>query len=99
MPNVMMKKHLEKKYLNVDEPTTLFAVASIRRHRYKQGWRFLTVWIGYTLGEAPWEPISSSITGFKEVNEKFLSYCRENGLHEVFTKALDLSTKKKHSSH
>ena len=35
-----------------------YVVAGIARHEYKQGWKFLTLWDGYALSEAPWEPTS-----------------------------------------
>ena len=37
-----------------------YVVAGIARHEYKQGWKFLTLWDGYGLSEATWEPISAS---------------------------------------
>ena len=31
---------------------------SVLRHRYRQGWRFLTLWEGFGVEEATWEPFS-----------------------------------------
>ena len=33
-----------------------YMVAGIARYVYKQGWNFLTLWDGYGLSEATWEP-------------------------------------------
>ena len=38
-----------------------YVVAGIARHEYKQGWKFLTLWDGYGLSEASWEPMSAFI--------------------------------------
>ena len=33
-----------------------YMVAGIASHKYKQGWKFLTLWDTYGLSEATWEP-------------------------------------------
>ena len=33
-----------------------YLVKSVLRHRYRQGWRFLTLWEGFGVAEATWEP-------------------------------------------
>ena len=30
-------------------------------HRYRQGWRFLTLWEGFGVEEATWEPFSAFV--------------------------------------
>ena len=36
-------------------------VKSVLRHRYRQGWRFLTLWEGFGDEEATWEPFSACV--------------------------------------
>ena len=38
-----------------------YVVAGIARHKYKQGWKFLTLSDGYGLSQATWEPMSAFI--------------------------------------
>ena len=55
-----------------------YVVAGIARHEYKQGWRFLTLWEGYGLSEATWEPMSAFIQPDGSIHPIFRSY-----LHRV----------------
>ena len=36
-----------------------YLVRSVIKHRYYQGWRFLTLWEGFGVEEATWEPFSA----------------------------------------
>ena len=38
-----------------------YLVKSVLRHRYRQGWRFLTLWEGFGVEEATWEPFSAFV--------------------------------------
>ena len=38
-----------------------YLVKSLLRHRYRQGWRFLTLWEGFGVEEATWEPFSAFV--------------------------------------
>ena len=38
-----------------------YLVKSILRHRYRQGWRLLTLFEGYRVREATWEPFSAFV--------------------------------------
>ena len=55
-----------------------YVVAGIARHEYKQGWKFLTLWDGYGLSEAAWEPMSAFIQPDGSINPIFRSYLVEN---------------------
>ena len=38
-----------------------YLVKSVLRHRYRQGWHFLTLWEGFGVKEATWEPFSAFV--------------------------------------
>ena len=68
-----------------------YVVAGIARHEYKQGWKFLTLWDGYGLSEAPWEPMSAFIQEDGSINPIFSSYLVENNDGQLLTGAENLS--------
>ena len=70
-------------------------VAGIARHQYKQRWKFLTLWDGYGLSEATWEPMSTSIQPDGSINPIFRSYFAENNEGQLLTSAQTLSHRKK----
>ena len=75
-----------------------YVVAGIARHEYKQGWKFPTLWDGYGLSEAAWEPMSAFILPNGSVNPIFRSYLVENNEGQLLTRAETLSQLKKKSS-
>ena len=72
-----------------------YVVAGIARHEYKQGWKFLTLWDGYGLSEATWEPMSAFIQPDGNINPIFRSYNVENNEGQLLTRAEPLSQRKK----
>ena len=74
-----------------------YVVAGIARHEYKQGWKFLTLWDGYGLSEATWEPMSAFIQPDGSINPIFCSYLVENNEGQLLTRAETLSQRKKKS--
>ena len=70
-------------------------VAGIARHEYKGGWKFLTLWDGYGLSEATWEPMSAFIQPDGSMNTIFRSYLVENNEGQLLTRAETLSQLKK----
>ena len=74
-----------------------YMVAGIAHDKYKQGWKFLTLWNGYALSEATWEPMSAFIQPDGSINPIFRSYLVENHEGQLLTRAATLSQRKKKS--
>ena len=72
-----------------------YVVAGIARHEYKQGWKKLTLWDGYGLSEATWEPMSAFIQPDGSINPIFCSYLVENNEGQLLTRAETLSQRKR----
>ena len=72
-----------------------YVVAGIARHKYKQGWRFLTLWDGWGLSEATWGPMSAVLQPDRSINPIFRSYLVENNDGQLVTRAETLSQRKK----
>ena len=72
-----------------------YVVAGIARQEYKQGWKFLTMWDGYGLCEATWEPMSAFIQPDASMNPILCSYLVENNEGQLLTRAETLSQRKK----
>ena len=72
-----------------------YVVAGIARHEYKQGWRFLTLWDGFGVSEATWEPMSAFIQPDGSINPIFCSYVVENNEGQLLIRADTLSQRKK----
>ena len=72
-----------------------YVVAGIARHEYKQGWKFLTLWDGYGLSEATWEPMSAFIQTDGSINPIVRSYLVANKEGQLLTGAENLSQRKR----
>ena len=72
-----------------------YVVARTARHEYKQGWKFLTLWDGYGLPEATWEPMSAFIEPDGSIHPISRSYLFENNEGQLLTRAETLSQRKK----
>ena len=72
-----------------------YVVAGIARHEYKQGWKFLTLWDGYGLSEATWEPMSAFIQPDGSINPIFRSYLVGNNKGQLLTRAETMSQRKR----
>ena len=57
-----------------------FIVESILKHKYRQGYQFLTKWRNFSVGEATWEPTRSFVQPDGFINEVFAEYCKAHGL-------------------
>ena len=72
-----------------------YMVAGIARHEYKQSWKFLTLWDGYVLSGATWEPMSAFIQPDGSINRIFRSYLVENNKGRLVIRAETMSQRKK----
>ena len=72
-----------------------YVVAGIACHEYKQGWKFLTLWDGYVLSEATWEPMSAFIQPNGSINPILRTYLVENNEGQLLTRAETMSQRKK----
>jgi hypothetical protein len=68
-------------------------VESIHTHKYKQGWRFLTVWKGYSLQDATWEPIKAFVHADGALTKAFKDYCESKGLEIPLRNAMDMASR------
>ena len=64
-----------------------YVVPGIARHEYKQGLNVLTLWDGYGLSEATWEPMSAFIQPDGSINPIFCSYLVEENEGQLLTRA------------
>ena len=72
-----------------------YVVKSVIRHRYRQGWRFLTLWEGFGVEEATWEPFSAFVLPEGRLNCDLVDYLSKNNLGELLTLAETLASQKK----
>ena len=72
-----------------------YLVKSVLRHRYRQGWRFLTLWEGFGVEEATWEPFSAFVLPEVRLNSVLVDYLSQNKLGELLRLAETLASKTK----
>ena len=70
-----------------------YLVKSVLRHRYRQGWRFLTLWEGFGVEEATWEPFSAFVLPEGRLNSVLVDYLSQNNLGELLRLAETLASK------
>ena len=72
-----------------------YVVAGIACQEYNQRLKLLTLWVGYGLSEATWEPLSAFIQPDGSINPIFGSYLVENNEGHLLTRAETLCQRKK----
>ena len=72
-----------------------YLVKSVIRHRYRQGWRFLTLCKGFGVEEATWEPFSAVVLPQGRLNSVLLDYLSQNNLGELMRLAETLASQEK----
>ena len=70
-----------------------YNVERIENRTYKQGWRFLTIWEGYEIKDATWEPIKSFLLPDGKLNHKFQEYRLSKGLDKPLRTAINMANK------
>ena len=72
-----------------------YLVKSVIRHRYRQGWRFLTLREGFGVEEATWEPFSAFLLPEGRLKSVLVEYLSKNNLAELRRLAEALASQKK----
>ena len=72
-----------------------YLVKFVIRHRYHQGWHFLTLWEGFEVEEATWEPFSAFLLTAGRLNFVLVDYLSQNNLGELLRLAETLASQKK----
>ena len=72
-----------------------YLVTYVLRHRFCQGWRFLTLWEGFGVKEATWEPCSAFVLPGGRLNSVLVDYLSENNLGELLRLPETLASKTK----
>ena len=68
---------------------------TIIRHRYRQGWRFLTLWEGFGVEQATWEPFAAFVLPEGRLRSVLVDYLSQNNLRELLRLAETLASKTK----
>ena len=67
-----------------------YLVKSVIRHRYREGWRFLSLWEGFGVEEGTWEPFSAFVLPEGRLNS--VLYLSQNNLGELLRLAETLAS-------
>ena len=83
--------------MNVEEMAKegFYLVKSVLRHRYRQGWRFLTLWEGIGVKEATWESLFPFVLPERRLNSVLLDYLSQNNVGELLRLPETLASKTK----
>ena len=68
------------KNIKEDLPPGYFLVSKILRHKFDQGWKFLTAWEGFPITSATWEPPKNFKVGGDKWNSIFEEYCKSHDI-------------------
>ena len=68
---------------------------SFIRHRYCVGWHFLTLWEGFGVEEATWEPFSDFVLPEGRLNSVLVDYLSQTNLEELLRLAETLASQRK----
>ena len=71
-----------------------YLVKLVIRHRYRQGWHFLTLWEGFGVEEATWEPFSAFLLSEGRLNSVLVDYLSQNNVGELLRLAEPLASQK-----
>ena len=72
-----------------------YLVKSLIRHRYRQGWRFLTLWEEFGVEKATREPFSAFVLPEGRLNSVLVDYLSQSNLGELLRLAEMLASQKK----
>ena len=72
-----------------------YLVKSVLRHRYRPGWRFLTLWEGFGVEEATSKPFSAFVLPEGRLNSDLVDYLSQNNLGELLRLAERRASQKK----
>jgi len=77
------------------EAVGYYIVESILKHKFSNGYYFLTKWENFPICDSTWEPIKQFVLPNGSINPALQAYCSEKRLHTAWRKALALSDRKK----
>ena len=72
-----------------------YLVKSVIRHRYCHRWRFPTLWEGFQVEEASWEPFSAFVLPQGHLNSVLVDYLSRNNVEEMLRLAETIASQKK----